>query len=53
MRIRPGSRAPALSPEAAAAKSCAQCSSYPSELAGVHFDALKEILDEAKPSHRQ
>jgi ribulose-5-phosphate 4-epimerase/fuculose-1-phosphate aldolase len=46
-------RAPALIPEAIAAKTCAQWLSYPSELARLHFDALKEILDEEEPSYRQ
>ncbi len=46
-------RAPALIPEAIAATTCAQWLSYPSELARLHFDALKEILDEEEPSYRQ
>jgi len=46
-------RAPALIPEAIAARTCAEWFSYPSELARLHFDALKEILDEEEPSYRQ
>ena len=46
-------RVPALIPEAIAAKTCAEWFSYPSELARLHFDALKEILDEEEPSYRQ
>ena len=46
-------RAPALIPEAIAAKTCAQWFSYPSEFSRLHFAALKEILDEEEPSYRQ
>ena len=46
-------RAPALIPEAIAAKTCAQWLSYPSDSARLHFDALKEILDEEEPGYRQ
>ncbi len=46
-------RAPALIPDAIAAKTCAQWFSYPSEFSRLHFDALKEILDEEEPSYRQ
>lgn len=46
-------RAPALIPDAIAAKTCAQWFSYPSEFSRLHFTALKEILDEEEPSYRQ
>jgi ribulose-5-phosphate 4-epimerase/fuculose-1-phosphate aldolase len=46
-------RAPALIPDTIAAKTCAEWFSYPSDLARLHFDALKEILDEEEPSYRQ
>ena len=46
-------RAPAVIPEAIAARTCAQWLAYPSEYSRLHFEALKEILDEEEPSYRQ
>jgi ribulose-5-phosphate 4-epimerase/fuculose-1-phosphate aldolase len=46
-------RAPALIPDEIAARTCAQWFSYPSEFSRLHFDALKEILDEEEPSYRK
>jgi ribulose-5-phosphate 4-epimerase/fuculose-1-phosphate aldolase len=44
--------APALIPEHVAARTCAQWHSYPGDYSRLHFDALKEILDEEEPSYR-
>jgi ribulose-5-phosphate 4-epimerase/fuculose-1-phosphate aldolase len=45
--------APAVIPEAVAARTCAQWHSYPGDYSRRHFDALREILDEEEPSYRQ
>ena len=42
----------ALIPDEVAAKACAQWFSYPSDFSKLHFDALKEILDEDEPDYR-
>ena len=44
--------APAVIPEAVAARTCAQWHSYPGDYSRRHFDALREILDEEEPSYR-
>ena len=45
-------REPALIPDEIAAKTCGHWFSYPSEFSKLHFDALKEILDEEEPSYK-
>jgi ribulose-5-phosphate 4-epimerase/fuculose-1-phosphate aldolase len=45
-------RAPALIPDAIAARACAQWQSYPGDYSRRHFAALREILDEEEPDYR-
>jgi ribulose-5-phosphate 4-epimerase/fuculose-1-phosphate aldolase len=44
--------APALIPDAVAARTCRQWHSYPGDYARRHFDALREILDQEEPDYR-
>jgi ribulose-5-phosphate 4-epimerase/fuculose-1-phosphate aldolase len=43
---------PAAIPESVAAKACAQWFDYPGDYSRLHFDALREILDEEEPDYR-
>jgi ribulose-5-phosphate 4-epimerase/fuculose-1-phosphate aldolase len=43
---------PAVIPEPIAAKTCAQWFNYPGDYSCLHFDALREILDEEEPDYR-
>ncbi len=45
--------APALIPEAVAARTCAQWHTYPGDYSRRHFDALVQILDDEEPGYRQ
>ena len=42
----------ALIPEAVAAKACAQWFAYPTDFSNLHFQELKDILDEEEPDYK-
>jgi ribulose-5-phosphate 4-epimerase/fuculose-1-phosphate aldolase len=43
---------PAVIPESIAARTCRQWHTYPGDYSRMHFDALREILDEEAPDYR-